>query len=186
VLASASPRRLALLRQMGIEPDAIDPSHLDETPAADETPRRTAMRLAQLKAVAGRERNPEAFVLAADTIVHIGRRILGKAADVDEAARFLSLLSGRAHHVLTAVCLAAPDGRVAARLSESRLIFKRLSPGDVGALLVGDEWRDKAGAYAIQGRAGAFVRALSGSYSGVVGLPLYETACLLEGLGYRP
>jgi nucleoside triphosphate pyrophosphatase len=124
-------------------------------------------------------------VLAADTVVAVGRRILGKAADEAVARRFLSLISGRAHRVLTGVCLIAPDGRIAARLSESRLIFKRLTPAEIAAYLACDEWRDKAGAYAVQGRAGAFVLSLSGSYSGVVGLPLYETACLLDGLGYR-
>jgi septum formation protein len=111
--------------------------------------------------------------------------VLGKAADEAQARRFLTLLSGRAHRVLSGVCLIAPDGRVAARLSESRLIFKRLTSAEIAGYLAGEEWRDKAGAYAIQGRAGAFVTSLSGSYSGVVGLPLYETVCLLEGLGYR-
>src|ERR1019366_3636852 len=125
------------------------------------------------------------LVLAADTIVAVGRRMLGKAADEAQARKFLTLISGRAHRVLSAVCLIAPDGRTAARLSESRLIFKRLTSAEIAAYLAGDEWRDKAGAYAIQGRAGGFVSSLSGSYSGVVGLPLYETACLLEGLGYR-
>jgi septum formation protein len=185
VLASASPRRLALLRQIGIEPDQIDPSDIDETPLRDETPRLAAARLARAKAEAARERHPKAFILGADTIVAVGRRVLGKAADDAEARKFLSLISGRAHRVLSAVCLIAPDGRTAARLSESRLIFKRLTPAEIAGYLAGDEWRDKAGAYAIQGRAGGFVSSLSGSYSGVVGLPLYETACLLDGLGYR-
>ncbi len=185
MLASASPRRLALLRQIGIEPDQIDPSDIDETPLKDETPRLAAARLARAKAQAARARHPDAFVLGADTIVAVGRRVLGKAADEAEARKFLTLISGRAHRVLSAVCLIAPDGRTAARLSESRLIFKRLTPGEMAGYLASDEWRDKAGAYAIQGRAGGFVSSLSGSYSGVVGLPLYETACLLEGLGYR-
>jgi septum formation protein len=130
-------------------------------------------------------RHPDAYVLGADTIVAVGRRVLGKAADEAEARRFLALISGRAHRVLSAVCLIAPGGRTAGRLSESRVTFKRLTAGEIGTYLAGDEWRDKAGAYAIQGRAGGFVTGLSGSYSGVVGLPLYETACLLEGLGYR-
>jgi septum formation protein len=185
VLASASPRRLALLRQIGVEPALIDPSDIDETPEPRETPRRAAVRLARQKAEAARERHPDAFVLGADTVVAVGRRVLGKAGDLEEAKGFLRLLSGRAHRVLTAVALLAPDGRSAARLSESRLIFKRLTPRDVDTLLFGNEWRDKAGAYAIQGRAGAVVASLSGSYSGVVGLPLRETAGLLEGLGYR-
>ena len=185
MLASASPRRLDLLRQIGVEPDQIDPSDIDETPLKDETPRLAAVRLARAKADAARERRPEAYVLAADTIVTVGRRMLGKPADEAEARRFLSLISGRAHRVLSAVCLIAPDGRAGARLSESRLIFKRLTQAEIAAYLASDEWRGKAGAYAIQGRAGAFVASLSGSYTGVVGLPLYETACLLEGLGWR-
>ncbi|HEX4196264.1 MAG TPA: Maf family nucleotide pyrophosphatase [Caulobacteraceae bacterium] len=185
MLASASPRRLALLRQIGVEPDQIDPSDIDETPLKDETPRLAAVRLARAKAEAARERRPDAYVLAADTIVAVGRRMLGKAADAAEARRFLSLISGRAHRVLSAVCLIAPDGRSGARLSESRLIFKRLTEAEIAAYLASEEWRGKAGAYAIQGRAGAFAISLSGSYTGVVGLPLYETACLLEGLGWR-
>jgi len=185
VLASASPRRLALLRQIGIEPDQIDPSDIDEAPLKGETPRLAAARLAHAKAETARARRPDAYVLAADTIVAVGRRVLGKAVDEAEAQRFLSLISGRAHRVLSAVCLIAPDGRTAARLSESRLIFKRLTAAEIAAYIASDEWRDKAGAYAIQGQAGGFVSSLSGSYSGVVGLPLYETACLLEGLGYR-
>jgi len=170
---------------MGVEPDQIDPSDIDETPLKDETPRLAATRLARAKALAARERHPDAYVLGADTVVAVGRRVLGKAADEAQARRFLTLVAGRAHRVLSGVCLIAPDGRVAARLSESRLIFKRLTPAEIAAYLASEEWRDKAGAYAIQGRAGAFVSSLSGSYSGVVGLPLYETACLLEGLGYR-
>jgi septum formation protein len=186
VLASASPRRLELLRQIGVEPDLIDPSAIDETARPDETPRQIAARLAREKAEAAQARRPGAFVLAADTVVAAGRRVLGKPADAAEARRFLALLSGRAHRVLSAVCLAAPDGRSAARLSETRLIFKRLTMSEIDGLIASGEWADKAGAYAIQGRAGAFVTALSGSYSGVVGLPLYETACLLEGLGFHP
>lgn len=185
MLASASPRRLALLRQIGIAPDQIDPSDIDEAPLKEETPRLAATRLARAKAEAARARRPDAYILAADTIVAVGRRVLGKAADEAEAKRFLSLISGRAHRVLSAVCLIAPDGRMAARLSESRLIFKRLTAVEIAGYIATDEWRDKAGAYAVQGLAGGFVVSLSGSYSGVVGLPLYETACLLEGLGYR-
>ena len=126
-----------------------------------------------------------AFVIAADTVVAVGRRILPKAETEDEAGRCLALLSGRAHRVLTGVAVIAPDGREAARLSESRLHFKRLTGAEIDAYLAGGEWRGKAGGDAIQGAAGAFVTALQGSYSGVVGLPLYETLCLLEGLGYR-
>ena len=185
VLASASPRRLELLRQIGVLPDRVEPADIDEAPLRDETPRLTAMRLARAKAGAARDKAPDAFILAADTVVAVGRRILPKAESEDEARACLSLLSGRAHRVLTAVAALAPDGRIAARLSETRVHFKRLTPAETNAYLAGGEWRGKAGGYGIQGAAGAFVTALSGSYTGVVGLPLYETRCVLEGLGFR-
>lgn len=185
VLASASPRRLDLLRQIGLVPDAIEAADLDETPQRDETPRRLALRLAQAKAANVAERHPDAHVLAADTVVAVGRRVLPKAADTDEVRACLSLLSGRAHKVLTGVAVIAPDGRTAARLVESRVHFKRLSDADVDAYLSCREGIGKAGGYAIQGRAGALVISLQGSYSGVVGLPLYETANLLGGLGFH-
>ena len=183
ILASASPRRLDLLRQVAIEPDQILSPDIDETPLADETPRLLALRLAAAKAAAAA--GQDAFVLGADTVVALGRRVLPKAETQDEAEKCLRLLSGRAHRVLTAVAVLAPDGRKASRLSESRVQFKRLTDAEIAAYLAAGEWQGKAGGYAIQGRAGAFVTALSGSYSGVVGLPLYETACVLEGLGYR-
>jgi septum formation protein len=186
VLASASPRRLDLLRQIGLAPDHIDPADIDESPMKGETPRLLAARLARLKTEAAAARWPQAFVLGADTVVAVGRRVLGKAEGEDEARAWLGLLSGRAHRVITAVAVAAPDGRQAARVSEARLRFKRLAPREIDAYLASGEWRGKAGAYAVQGRAGAFVIALQGSYSAVVGLPLYETAMLLEGLGWRP
>jgi septum formation protein len=185
VLASASPRRLELLRQIGVVPDRVEPADIDETPLAGETPRLAATRLARGKAEAVVAHAPGAYVLAADTIVAVGRRLLPKAETPEAARACLALLSGRAHRVMTAVALAAPDGRMAARLSETRLHFKRLTRAEIDAYLDGGEWRGKAGGYAIQGAAGAFVMALQGSYSGVVGLPLYETRCLLEGLGYR-
>jgi septum formation protein len=185
VLASASPRRLELLRQIGLVPDRVEPADLDEAPLAGETPRLAAMRLARAKAEAGRARSPDAFVLAADTVVAVGRRMLPKAETAEEARACLALLSGRAHKVMTAVALAAPDGRIAARLSETRVHFKRLTRAETEAYIAGGEWRGKAGGYAIQGAAGGFVMALQGSYSGVVGLPLYETRCLLDGLGFR-
>ena len=184
VLASASPRRLELLRQIGLIPDAVDPAAIDETPAKDETARLLAARLAGAKAAAVASRHPDAFVLAADTIVAVGRRLLGKPDDAADAARMLALLSGRAHRVITAVALAAPSGRTAARLSETRVKFKRLTAAEIDAYLASEEWTGKAGAYGVQGRAGAFVTALNGSYTGVVGLPLYETRALLVGLGY--
>ena len=187
VLASASPRRLELLRQIGLEPDRVDPSDVDEQPLRDETPRLMALRLARLKAeaAAARTANADAYVLAADTVVAVGRRVLGKAQDEAEARAWLGLMSGRAHRVLTGVAVAAPDGRRAARLAEARVHFKRLTPQEIDGYIASGEWRDKAGGYAIQGRAGGFVIALQGSYSAIVGLPLYETRVLLEGLGYR-
>ena len=184
ILASASARRLELLAQIGLKPDGVDPCDLDETPLKGETPRLTALRLAEAKARAGAERNRGAFVLAADTVVAVGRRMLGKPETEGEARAMLALLSGRGHRVFTGVAVVSPDGRTASRLSEARLKFKRLSQIDVGALLAVGEWRGVAGGYRIQGRAGACVISLIGSYSAVVGLPLYETMGLLAGLGY--
>jgi nucleoside triphosphate pyrophosphatase len=184
VLASASPRRLELLRQIGLAPDAVDPAEIDEAPQADETARLLAMRLARAKAETCAGRHPDAFVLAADTVVAVGRRLLGKPDDAADARRMLQLLSGRAHRVLTAVAARAPDGRAGARLSETRVHFKRLTKPELAAYVASDEWAGKAGGYGVQGRAGAFVVALNGSYTGVVGLPLYETRALLVGLGY--
>jgi septum formation protein len=184
VLASASPRRLDLLRQIGVEPDRIAPSDIDETPQPKETPRQLALRLARGKAEALAA--PGAFVLAADTVVSVGRRILPKALEPEEARACLELLSGRSHRVLTGVAVRAPDGRLSARLVETAVDFKRLEAREIDAYLDSGEWRGKAGGYAIQGRAGAFVTRLGGSFSSVVGLPLYETLCLLKGLGWRP
>jgi septum formation protein len=183
VLASASPRRADLLGQIGLVPDQIIATDIDETPLAGEPPRRLAVRLALAKAAAAAK--PDAYVLAADTVVAVGRRLLPKAESEDQSRACLALLSGRAHRVLTAIAVQAPDGRLAQRLSESRVHFKRLTAAEIEAYVEAGEWRGKAGGYAIQGRAGAFVIALQGSYSGVVGLPLYETAMLLEGLGFR-
>jgi septum formation protein len=185
VLASASPRRLDLLRQIGLEPDAVAAADVDETPLKTESPRQLALRLAAAKAarVAGLE--PDAFVLGADTVVAVGRRVLPKVEGEAEGRACLGLLSGRAHRVLTGVAVIAPDGRCVQRLSESRVHFKRLSPAEIDGYLASGEGLGKAGGYAIQGRAGALVIELQGSYSGVVGLPLYETACLLQGVGFR-
>ena len=185
VLASASPRRLDLLRQIGVCPDAVEAAEVDETPTKGELPRQLAMRLACAKATLVAGRRPDAFVLAADTVVALGRRVLPKAESDQQITECLSLLSGRTHRVLTGVSLVAPDGRQAARLVETRVRFKRLSAEDVGRYLRSGEGRGKAGGYAVQGRAGAFVIELQGSYSSVVGLPLYESATLLAGLGYR-
>jgi septum formation protein len=186
VLASASPRRLELLRQVGVTPDEIVPADIDETPLSGETPRLAALRLARAKAEAARAAAPQAFVLAADTVVSVGRRILPKAETVDEGRACLALLSGRNHRVTTAVVVAGPDGRCGERVVETRVAFKRLSAAEMNAYLASEEWRGKAGGYAIQGLAGAFVIGLSGSYSAVVGLPLYEARHLLQGLGWRP
>jgi septum formation protein len=185
VLASASPRRLELLAQIGLKPDHIDPAHIDESPRPKETPRLLAQRLALEKAQAVAGRHDGAFVLAADTVVAVGRRVLGKAENETEARAFLQLLSGRAHRVLTGVAVIGPDGRRASRLGEARVHFKRLTPREIDGCLKAGEWRGKAGAYAIQGRAGGLVIALQGSYSAVVGLPLYETRALLAGLGFN-
>ena len=172
-----------MLRQIGIQPDRIEPADIDETPKAKETPRLLAQRLAREKARVVAAISPGLFVLGADTVVVLGRRILPKAETEAEARRCLELLSGRAHRVMTGVVVVAPDGREAGRLSETRLHFKRLTRAEIDGYLASGEWRGKAGGYAIQGAAGAFVIALQGSYSGVVGLPLYETRGLLVGLG---
>jgi len=185
VLASASPRRLELLRQVGIEPDLVDPADIDETPLRDETPRRLVARLAVGKAQAVAARHPQAHVLAADTIVAVGRRILGKPEDEADARRMLTLLSGRPHKVLTGVAVIAPEGRAASRVVESRITFKRITDRELDAFIAGGDWTDASGGYKVHKLAGAFVTDISGSYTSVVGLPLYETLNLLGGLGWR-
>jgi septum formation protein len=184
VLASASPRRLDLLRQIGLVPDAVAAAEIDESPLKDESPRQLATRLAVAKAQRVASQHAGCHVLAADTVVALGRRVLPKAGDAAEVRACLELLSGRAHRVLTGLCAIAPDGRRTQRLVESRLHFKRLTLADVESYVACGEGVGKAGGYAIQGHAGRFVISLQGSYSGVVGLPLYETANLLAGLGY--
>lgn len=184
VLASASPRRIELLAQLGVTPDRIDPADIDETPLKGETPPRLAERLARSKAEVVAERAPEAFVLAADTVVAVGRRFLEKAADEAEAARFLRLLSGRNHRVFTGVALARGEA-ITTRVVETRVSFKTLSEAEIAAYVATGDWRGKAGAYGIQGPAGAFVRRIVGSHPAVMGLPLYETANLLTGAGWR-
>lgn len=182
ILASASPRRQALLAQIGLHPTEIVPAEIDETPLKAELPRILALRLARLKARA--VPRPGAYVLAADTVVGLGRRVLPKAETEAEARRCLELLSGRRHRVVTAAVLVTPEGAASERVVESVVGFSRLTPAQVEAYLAGGEWRGKAGGYAVQGAAAAFVRFLSGSYSGVVGLPLFETAQMLRGRGY--
>jgi len=185
VLASASPRRLDLLAQIGIVPDRVLTPDIDETPARDELPRACAQRLARAKAAAVDA--PGCLVLAADTVVAAGRRILPKAETESDARRCLDLLSGRRHRVMTAVVLAAPDRRPTERLVTSIVAFARLTAPQIDTYLASGEWLGKAGGYAIQGRAAGFIRFLSGSYSNVVGLPLFETAQLLRGAGWlRP
>ena len=185
VLASASPRRLELLRQIGVEPDAVDPADVDESPLHDETPRRLALRLAEAKAELVRGRHADGHVLAADTVVAVGRRILPKAETPQQVGSCLRLLSGRAHRVLTGLCAIGPDGRRARRLVESKVQFKRLTSEEIDHYLASGEGIGKAGGYGVQGRAGKLVASIQGSYSSIVGLPLYESASLLTGLGYR-
>lgn len=185
MLASASPRRLDLLRQIGLEPDAIDPADIDEGAAKGELPVAHARRLAAAKLAAVAARHPGAFVLAADTVVACGRRILPKTVDAGAARTCLMLLSGRRHRVLGAVEVKAPDGRRLGRLVTTAVTFKRLSSDEIERYLASGEWRGKAGGYAIQGFASAFIPSINGSYSNVVGLPLAETWAMLQGLGYR-
>ncbi len=184
VLASASPRRLELLRRIGIEPARTSPMDIDESPRAGELPRDLAARLADEKCRAAAERFPESYVLAADTVVACGRRVLGKAQDAEEARHFLALLSGRRHRVWGGISIRAPGGKRAERTVMTHVTFKRLELREIESYLACGEWRDKAGAYGIQGRAGGFVKAIAGSYPNVVGLALYETRSLLAGLGY--
>jgi septum formation protein len=191
VLASGSPRRIELLQQAGVEPDRIFPADVDETPLKAEHPRSLAKRLSRTKAekaLDGLKRDGEAeaaFILAADTVVAVGRRILPKADLVDEASNCLRLLSGRSHRVYTGICLVTPAGKLRQRLVETRVRFKRLSREELESYLASGEWRGKAGGYAVQGLAGSFVVKLVGSYTNVVGLPLYETVGLLTADGYR-
>ena len=190
ILASASPRRLALLNQIGIEPEHLVPAHVDETPEKGELPRKLAARLADQKALTAQHKARQAgfadnaLVLSADTVVAVGRRILPKAEMMEEASQCLRLLSGRAHRVFTAVCVLTPQGQMRRRLVETRIRFKRLSPREIESYLASAEWRDKAGGYAIQGIAGSFVVKLVGSYTNVVGLPMAEAVNMLMGDGF--
>lgn len=185
ILASASPRRVDLLRQIGVTPSSIQPADIDETPLKQELPRDLARRLAIGKGAKAAAAAEDAFVLSADTVVACGRRALPKAEDVDQAAFCLDLLSGRSHRVFGAVVLTLPDGRVLHRVVMTAVTFKRLDSRERDAYLAGEEWQGKAGGYAIQGQAAAFVRRINGSYTNVVGLPLFETTALLQGAGYR-
>ena len=190
VLASGSPRRLQLLNQIGVEPDRLMPMALDETPKKHELPRNLAKRLARekaeaaLEAVRADEMLKGALIVAADTVVAVGRRILPKAERIEEAAGCLRLLSGRSHRVFTGVVLVTAEGQFRTRLVETRVRFKRLTNQDTEAYLASGEWQGKAGGYAVQGLAGGFVIKLVGSYTNVVGLPLFETMMLVMGEGY--
>ena len=190
VLASGSPRRLTLLAQIGISPDALRPASIDETPRRGEMPRTLVSRLARAKAEASRDQiadEPDladAIVLAADTVVAVGSRILGKPDVVEQAVASLELLSGRAHKVYTGICIISADDRVRTRIVETRIRFKRLSRREIEAYIASREWRGKAGGYAIQGLAGCFVQKIIGSYTNVVGLPLTEVSALLAGENY--
>ncbi len=183
ILASASPRRIDLLAQIGVTPSAIIPANIDETPEVNELPRAHALRLATQKAVEVAKTHKDSVILAADTVVGVGRRILPKTETEDEAKLCLGLLSGRAHRVYTGVCVIRPGGRPHTRVSETRLKMKRLSEAEQIGYIESGEWRGKAGGYGIQGLAGAFIISLNGSYTGVVGLPIYETRNLLMSAG---
>ena len=185
ILGSASPRRHDLLAQLGLTPDAVTPPDIDETPRKGELPRPYCARLAREKAAAVPGAGPEDVVLCADTTVALGRRILGKPADAGEAAAFLTALGGRRHQVITAVAVRRGD-RVWSRESVSAVKMKRLSDAELNSYLDSEEWMGKAGGYAIQGRAGAFIPWITGSFTGIVGLPLAETATLLAAAGYPP
>jgi septum formation protein len=191
VLASGSARRIELLQQAGIEPDRLLPADIDETPLRSEHPRSLAKRLSKekaQKALASLKSEADfapCFILAADTVVALGRRILPKAEMIDEASNCLQMLSGRTHRVYSAVCLITPSGKLRQRLVESRVRFKRIGRDELQSYLASGEWRGKAGGYAVQGLAGTFVVKLTGSYTNVVGLPLYETVGLLTADGYQ-
>lgn len=190
VLASASPRRLALLEQVGIAPDGLRPSSIDETPKRGEMPRTLATRLARAKAEEARDQIAndkdlaDAYVLAGDTVVAVGRRILVKPLHVEEAVASLQLLSGRSHRVLTGLCLITPNDKLRVKLVDTRVRFKRLSKEEIESYIASREWRGKAGGYAIQGLAGCFVQKINGSYTNVVGLPLTEVVSLLSSEGF--
>jgi len=182
VLASASPRRLELLRRIGVEPDAVHPTDIDESEIPGELPREIALRLACSKAAACQI--DDALILGSDTVVARGRRTLPKSETVEQAEYCLRKLSGASHRVWTGIALRSPDGRMASRIVETRIKFKRLSDVETTAYLASGEWQGKAGGYGVQGMAEAFITSLQGSYSSVMGLPLHETTNLLIGMGY--
>lgn len=184
ILASASPRRRDLLGQIGVVPDAVDPADIDEAPRKAERPDAYAARVAAEKGALVALRHPGALILSGDTVVAAGRRILPKTESADEARQCLALLSGRRHRVWSAITLIDGEGRARHRLSANVVIFKRLDRAEIDAYIASDEWRGKAGGYAIQGRAAGLIRAIQGSHSAIMGLPLYETRTLLKAAGY--
>lgn len=186
ILASASPRRVELLAQIGVTPDRILPAHVDEVPLNDERPIDMARRLAEAKAREIHQNHPNACIIGADTVVAVGRRILGKAEDEAQARAYLNFLSGRSHRVIGGLAVLSPDGRAVVRAITTKVDFKRLSAEEIDGYIASREWHDKAGAYAIQGRGGAFVKSINGSYSNVVGLAIHDVANVLKGLGIHP
>lgn len=186
ILASASPRRVELLAQIGVTPDQILPAHVDEVALNDERPIDMARRLADAKAREIQKDHPDACIIGADTVVAVGRRILGKAEDEAQARAYLTLLSGRSHRVIGGIAILAPGGVSVIKAITTKVHVKRLSGEEINGYIASDEWRDKAGAYAIQGRAGAFVKSINGSYSNVVGLAVHEVANTLKGIGVHP
>jgi septum formation protein len=184
ILASASPRRRDLLGQIGVVPDAVDPADIDETPLKAELPAAYAARVAADKGALVAARHPGALILSGDTVVAVGRRILPKTESEEEARACLTVLSGRRHRVFSAITLIDESGRVRHRLSDNIVIFKRLEQAEIDAYIASDEWRGKAGGYAIQGRAAGLIRTIQGSHSAIMGLPLYETRTLLKAAGY--
>jgi septum formation protein len=185
VLASASPRRLELLAQIGIIPTAVDPADIDETPLKNEKPKDMVLRLACAKAQAVAPRHPGQFILGADSTVAIGKRMLGKPDNADEARRFLEFLSGRKHHVFSGMALITPEGKMVSRVIDTSVTFKRLTEAEIMAYIDSGEWRGKAGAYGIQGKAAVFVASVHGSYTNIVGLSLYDIMNILNGNGFR-
>ena len=185
ILASASPRRLDLLKQVGITPDQVIPADIDETPQKGELPKNLALRLASGKAAAIAPNHPEALILAADTVVACGRTLLDKSETEDQARRYLEQLSGRRHKIFGGICLIWPGGKTLTRVVETTVQFKKLGTQEIESYIRSGEWQGKAGGYGIQGLAAAYIKYLSGSYSNVVGLSLYDTIQMLDGLGYR-
>jgi len=185
ILASASPARLELLRQIGIFPDKIEPADIDETPHKKELPREHVLRLAEEKAAKVAGNNPDSFIIGADTVIVRGRRIIGKAAGAEEARKIIKALSGSRHMVITGVSVIAPGGRKSSRIVETRVKIRRLDEGEIESYIASGQWQGKSGCYGLQGRAGGYIEWINGSFSGVIGLPLAETVNMLKGLGFK-